>query len=137
VSDAGAPFDSDSAFGPRIDKQVLRALDITTSQSRGLRKRALINDYVTGVREGTYWGIMTHIAKYGPPAGALNASPQKIDELAGIRTRLNKFNEREQCELMNWGYAVCDAAMRRDVLAKQPPGTQIPQSAWPYPTFPL
>jgi NTE family protein len=137
VSDAGAPFDSDSAFGPRLDKQVLRALDITTNQSRGLRKRALISDYVAGAREGTYWGIMTRIAKYGPPAGSLAVAPQKTDELAGIRTRLNKFSEREQCELINWGYAVCDAAMRRDVLAKLPAGTPIPPSAWPYPNFPL
>ena len=40
-----------------------------------------------------------------------------------MRTRLNKFNEREQCELINWGYAICDAAIRRyvDAAAGPPP----------------
>jgi NTE family protein len=48
-----------------------------------------------------------------------------------MRTRLNRFTEQEQCELINWGYAVCDAALRRHVE----PSSIPPQ--WPYPRFAL
>jgi NTE family protein len=49
-----------------------------------------------------------------------------------MRTRLNPFSEREQGELINWGYAVCDAAIRRHVLADA-----VPPLQWPIPAFAL
>ena len=132
VSDAGAPFDSDSAFVARADKQVMRALDITTNQARSLRKRALISDFEEKKSKGTYWGIMTEIKKYELP-DVLPVPEAKTQELASIRTRLNRFSDSEQCQLINWGYAVCDAAMRRHVGA--PPAPSAP--AWPYPKYAL
>jgi NTE family protein len=32
--------------------------------------------------------------------------------LADIRTRLNPFTNQEQEQLINWGYALCDAGVR-------------------------
>ena len=52
--------------------------------------------------------------------------------LARIRTRLDPFSDAEQCSLINWGYAVCDAAMRKYVV----PGATQPAS-WPYPDYRL
>lgn len=131
VSDAGAPFRFDETPDTGWTKQAMRAMDIATSQSRGLRKRALIADYRSGARKGAYWGIMTEIDGYGL-TDALSCPPERTAELASIRTRLNSFNEREQCELINWGYAICDAAMRRYAGA-----SNQPQAAWPYPAFAL
>jgi NTE family protein len=54
------------------------------------------------------------------------------ETLAKIRTRLNPFSEAEQCSLINLGYAVCDAAVRRFANA---PSTPAP--TWPYPDFAL
>src|SRR5436309_1386954 len=52
--------------------------------------------------------------------------------LARIRTRLNPFTQAEQESLINWGYAVCDAAVRTYFnLHASPP------SGWPYPTYAL
>lgn len=132
VSDAGAPFDSDSGFDPRVDRQVMRALDITTNQARALRKRALVADFEAKACMGAYWGIMTEISRY-QLADALPVPDEKTQELASIRTRLNRFSESEQCQLINWGYAVCDAAMRRHVLDSPP----VVPSAWPYPDYAL
>lgn len=131
VSDAGAPFGSESDPGTSWHLQALRAMDITTNQSRGLRKRALVADYQQRIRSGAYWGIMTEIQGYTLP-DALSVPPGVTRELATIRTRLNPFNEAEQCRLINWGYAVCDAAMRRHVI----PGP-APTPAWPYPVYAL
>jgi hypothetical protein len=55
-------------------------------------------------------------------------SPAVTDQLARIRTRLNPFTKAEQCSLINWGYAVCDAVMRAFVVPDA-----APPPAWPYP----
>jgi NTE family protein len=131
TSDAGAPFglavDPETAW----HSQVLRALDVATNQSRGLRKRVLIGDYERGDRKGAYWGIDTDIRNYGI-ADALPVPSARAQELAAMRTRLDDFSDAEQGGLINWGYAVCDAAMRRHVT----PGTG-PAPAWPVPEFRL
>jgi NTE family protein len=48
-----------------------------------------------------------------------------------VRTRLNPLTAREQAQLINWGYALCDAAMRKHV------DSTIPRGHWPKPEFPL
>ena len=131
VSDAGAPFGGETDPETSWHHQALRAMDIATNQSRGLRKRALVADYQQHVRSGAYWGIMTEIQGYTLP-DALPVLPEVTRELATIRTRLNPFSEAEQCRLINWGYAVCDAAMRRYVM----PGP-VSAPTWPYSAFSL
>lgn len=136
VSDAGAPF----AYAPDTAtdwlRQTLRVLDITVNQARGLRKRWLI-EYLkkppAQKKGGTYWGIMTEIDGY-KLATALSVPAAVTARLARIRTRLNHFNEAEQCSLINWGYAVCDAAMRTYVI---PTSMSVQSPAWPYATFAL
>ena len=131
TSDAGAPFAL--ALDPETSwhGQVLRALDIATNQARALRKRMLIDDYTRGIRKGAYWGIATDIRAYGL-ADALPVLPARIAELAALRTRLDDFSDVEQGRLINWGYAVCDAAMRRHVTAGAGPAP-----AWPVPELRL
>lgn len=131
VSDAGAPFESEADPGTSWHRQALRAMNIATNQSRALRKRALISDYQQQVRTGTYWGIMTEIQGYGLP-DALPVPVKVTRELADIRTRLNPFSEAEQSRLINWGYAVCDAAMRRYVVPQS-----VSRPVWPYPAYAL
>jgi len=131
-SDAGAPFRPSFDFDAAWHQQALRALDVATDQSRALRKRALVGDYQSGSRKGAYWGIDTAIADYGL-AGALPVAPAKAAELAALRTRLNPFTEREQCELVNFGYALCDAALR----ARAPALGRGAAPSWPYPSFRL
>jgi NTE family protein len=131
VSDAGAPFEFKQLPDTSWLHQALRAMDVATNQSRGLRKRALITDYLSGQRKGAYWGIMTPIRDYGL-ADTLPCPPEVTRQLAAIRTRLNRFTDEEQGRLINWGYAVSDAALRRWAgVANQP------AAAWPYPIYAL
>jgi NTE family protein len=47
--------------------------------------------------------------------------------LAEIPTRLQATDEATQERLINWGYAVCDAGVRRHL------GLELGPPAWPYP----
>jgi NTE family protein len=114
VSDAGKPFEFDPASGGYLADQLGRIRDIGLNQALALRRRMLIDafQHQHGGAKGAYWGIDTEIANYGL-ADAIPVSARTSHELAQIRTRLNRFTEEEQDRLMNWGYAVCDAAIRR------------------------
>lgn len=132
VSDAGAPFTPDPDPPSAWHAQTLRAFYIATEQSRALRKRRLVSDYIEKQRQGSYWGIVTEIAGYQLP-DALPVSVEATGYMSTIRTRLNPFSEAEQCRLINGGYALCDAAMRKYVLST--PARKRPQ--WPYPEYSL
>jgi NTE family protein len=130
VSDAGKPFEIDAGIGTLAPRQVLRAMDIGLNQALALRKRMLMAAYARGDAKGAYWGIDTAITDYpATEVPALRVAPEKIADLAAIRTRLDRFKEQEQCELVNWGYAVCDAAVR----ARAPHVAFLSHApAWPY-----
>jgi NTE family protein len=131
VSDAGAPFGMQDKAKTDPVGQLSRALDIATDQARGLRARYLIELAKLRGQTVAYWGIDTAIDKY-PAAGKLPCDPAKTGGLKDIRTRLNAFDRSEQERLINWGYALCDAAMRSfiDPAAAGP-------TRWPCPASPL
>jgi NTE family protein len=114
VSDAGGQMGADE--DPKRDwvGHVLRVLNIIDNQVRSLRKRRLIESYRRGRREGAYWGIRTNIADYSV-SDALDCPVDRTTELADTKTRLKRLSPRRQERLINWGYAVCDAAMRKHV----------------------
>lgn len=112
VSDAGSPYvDADH---PSADwfHQLHAVFDIASDQARGVRKRWLIDQFERNEALGAYWGIETQITNYGLP-DALVVSSETIRDLSSTRTRLNAFSVTEQERLINWGYAVCDAGVRR------------------------
>jgi NTE family protein len=120
ISDGGGrlgPKPRPRAFWPL---QLYRVLSVIDNQVRSLRKRQAISAFEGDVRDGVYWGIRTNIAKYELP-DALPAPREKTIELAQIKTRLGRMPRVSQERLVNWGYAVCDAGMRRHVEAGSPP----------------
>jgi hypothetical protein len=72
-------------------------------------------------------GYLAKLADYGLP-DALPCPFAKTMVLAETKTRLKRLDADVQERLINWGYAVCDAAMRRHVE----PGTTA-RPAFPYP----
>ena len=126
VSDAGAKLKVEEralCLRRSLVARTMRTLDITIEQTRALRKRKLIDDYIGNVRGGAYWGIATEIDNYGLETAGLPPPIVHDDaitnSIAGIRTRLNRFTDVEQGRLINWGYALTDAAMRRHVLGRE------------------
>lgn len=108
-------------------RQSHRVLGVIDSQVRALRKRQAIESFKLGLREGTYWGIRTDIADYGL-ADALPCPADLTLALAQLPTRLAKTPAVVQERLINWGYAVCDAALRRHVDPQV-----APPHGFPYP----
>ena len=113
VSDGGqkiAPEEDPHHDWPR---HALRVLDVIDNQVRSLRKRYLIEAYQRGDRTGGYWGIRTHFADYDLANDPLKCAQRDPTQLADIPTRLEKMPRSMQDRLMNWGYAICDAALRK------------------------
>ena len=131
VSDAGAPFEIDeSPFEDNL-LQLGRVRDILIDQTRALRKRWLISELEAKRKQGAYWGIGTEINKLNA-FGALTADNSTTAELESIPTRLCRFDEKDQGHLINWGYALTDAALRTRA------GLNFgPASAWPLPEWSL
>jgi NTE family protein len=102
---------------------------IADNQVRNLRKRHLIDAYKRGERKGCYWGIRTGIEHYFAP-GKLPAPRERVLELAGLDTRLAALPAPAQERLINWGYAVSDAALRTHYDTTLLPG-QLPYPANP------
>jgi NTE family protein len=131
ASDAGAPFGMQDRAKTDPVGQLSRALDIATDQARGLRSRYLIELGKLRGQKIAYWGIDTQYDKY-PAANKIPCDPAKTNGLKDIRTRLDAFDETEQETLINWGYALCDAAMRSFIETGASPPTK-----WPCPAHPL
>lgn len=124
VSDGGAKITPEGSPAANWAEHSKRILDVIDNQVRSLRKRHLIDQYISKARSGAYWGIRTNIADYGLPA-TLPAPHDRTSALAETPTRLKAMSELRQNQLMNWGYAVCDAAIRKHVSDLLPPGFDV------------
>jgi NTE family protein len=114
VSDGGGQMQPEEE--PKNDwaRHSYRILEIIDNQVRALRKRQVVDSYISGARKGAYWGIRTDIGEYGL-ADALPCPVERTSELAQMPTRLKRIPDTGQERLINWGYAVCDAALRKHV----------------------
>lgn len=120
VSDGGGMYGPEPE--PKQDwlGHMRRVFDLVDNQVRSLRKRQVIDSFKSGARTGAYWGIWTDIADYGL-ADALPCPREKTAALASTSTRLKGMDTVLQDRLINWGYAVCDAAVRTHVAPSPPP----------------
>jgi len=131
VSDGGGRLQPEEEPSHLWGRHALRILDMIDRQVRSLRYRELISAYKSKTVGGTYWGTYTNIADYGVPT-PLNCPVEKTTELAHVPTRLAAMPAETQERLINWGYAVCDAAMRAHVDP-----TIAPATVFPYPAHPV
>jgi NTE family protein len=112
VSDAGGQLTPD----PRPDRDwpmhFVRVLGVIDSQVRALRKGQTIESLRRGDRDGVYLGIRSHVADY-QVEDPMPAPPDRTILLAEVPTRLDALGDSLQERLVNWGYAICDAGLRR------------------------
>ena len=133
VSDGGAPFKLKPSLKLDWVLQSKRAWLTTDRQVRALRKRQLIAAYKRRERLGTYWGIATDIEGYRDDdlADPLPCDTRATTELANIKTMLRPISKRDRYRLINWGYVVCDAAIRTHVDRSIPRPADIPHPKYP------
>ena len=94
--------------------QSMRVLKTIDNQVRALRKAEAIDGFEAKVRQGAYSGIRSAVSSY-PVTGTLECAEAATNHLAEIGTRLCGMKGQTQERLINWGYAICDAAMRSHV----------------------
>jgi NTE family protein len=116
VSDAGGKMEAEEEPKEDWARHSYRVLNLVDDQVRSLRKRQVVGSFVAGERKGAYWGIRSDIGDYGL-AGALPCPFDRTMALAKTPTRLKRMPDELQERLINWGYAVCDAAVRKHVDA--------------------
>lgn len=126
VSDGGKPFAAEENPSAAKLEQTLRVLDVIQNQVRARRVIELFGSHPEGSKVA-YWGIDTKIAIY-KVANALPCPPDRTEKLAAVATRLAAVPPAIQQRLINWGYAISDAAIRAFVDKTLPaPG------GFPYP----
>jgi NTE family protein len=127
VSDGGGqmpPMPEPPSDWARLSVRVLKTID---NQVRSLRKQQAIEGYKSGLRTGTYWGIRSHMADYPAPS-ELEFDQDATEALANYPTRLAEIDPPMRNRLINWGYAICDAAMRSHVTDS---GASAPAAKFP------
>jgi NTE family protein len=125
VSDGGGMYGAEENPSCGWFDHTRRVFDLVDNQVRSMRKRQLITSFQNGARKGTYWSIWSDIANY---LTALNlAAPfEKTQVLASTSTRLKSLATTTQQRLMNWGYGITDAALRKHLLPALPASTGFP-----------
>jgi NTE family protein len=125
VSDAGLAMSADPDPGTDWATHSKRVLDMIDNQVRALRKRQIIAGFRSGIRKGAFWSVRSKISDY-PVPGSLPCPEDRTAQLASIATRLAEMPRGVQERLINWGYAICDAGMRRWVDPSLPPPEGFP-----------
>ncbi|MDB5692920.1 MAG: putative esterase of the alpha-beta hydrolase superfamily [Alphaproteobacteria bacterium] len=117
VSDGGRKIDPEPAPHHDWPRHAVRVLQTIDNQVRSLRKRALIERYDSGAKQGCYWGVRSDAARYPAPADPLGTHGRDPAALAAIPTRLASLTRDQQDRLINWGYAISDIALRSHISA--------------------
>jgi NTE family protein len=133
VSDGGGKIEPEEEPKDDWARHSYRVLNLIDNQVRSLRKRQLIESYQAAptdanFRKGAYWGIRSDIADY-KLANTLPCPLERTQELASTPTRLKRVDDQLQERLINWGYAVCDAALRAHVTPSLPRADKFPYPA--------
>lgn len=127
VSDAGAALTAEEHPKRDWGRHAVRVLEVIDNQVRSLRKRQIIEALKdpNDVHDGAYWGIRSDMESF--PAKSPFACPiVRTTELAATPTRLKALPAALQERLINWGYAVCDVAIRSHVDRGIAPPTSFP-----------
>jgi NTE family protein len=129
VSDGGGATVDDPQPHKDWALHAYRILQLLDNQVGALRRRWLIDSFQRAQRKGTYWGMRTDINNYKLDS-ALPFPYNQAMQLASTPTRLKAMGANLQQRIINWGYAVCDAAIRKHV--QDPPDAKKP--AFPFPS---
>lgn len=131
VSDGGAPHGMAGGGFWNWYAQGMRVLAVEDNQVRSLRRRGLIDRFnagrAAGTAQGAYWSIGTNPSIYAD-VGGLPCRADAVVSLAHVDTRLHDFGDDVRGALVNWGYAICDKAVRRWYASDLPAATE-----WPMP----
>lgn len=119
VSDGGGQLAADPDPGNDALRHSIRVATILDHQVRNLRKRQIVEAYKTTDpdtgRDGTYWSIRSDIEGY-ELADALAFTKKSDMWPMDVPTRLKTLDDDVISDIIEFGYVICDTAVRRWVL---------------------
>ncbi|AGM45716.1 patatin-like phospholipase family protein [Aeromonas hydrophila] len=108
-------------------KQFNRMTDIMINQQRALRKRTLLNNLISGIYNGGYWGIDIRLTDSDREHFLLEKIFSKeYSHIKSLGTQLSKFSESDTRKLVNLGYCHTDLVLRQRFDKGLPTPTEIP-----------
>lgn len=111
VSDGGGRIAAEPQPHADWARHALRVNGLIDNQVRSLRNRQVVGSLVAGDRKGAYWSSRSDIGRF-PAEGTLPCPLERTTRLAELQTRLKAMDRVTQERLINWGYALSDAAYR-------------------------
>lgn len=131
VSDAGFPFATVGSSGSFVLSRLARASAISQNQVGSVRRRWLIEDFLAKKRTGTVWALQTAPKDFG--LGDARGYTENVELLHAVRTDLNAFTDGEVGCLVNHGYSLADAAVRKwvpDFCTNRAAAFEWPDPEW-------
>lgn len=125
VSNAGKPFEFRGEISRNWVSIGTRCLDVMDNQVLSQRKIALMNALESSQRTGAFWDIQQDIRKHDC-SERLPCPPERTAALARVGTDLAAKSNLLQEQLINWGYACADAAVRAWFNPTYPPPAGFP-----------
>ncbi len=149
-------FISDAGFSPLPSARpssgwyghIVRVFELVAHQSRKLRKRQVIESlklrdsmreagfqeqdplYRKFSRKGAYWGIRSDIKHYDLDS-YFDVPLREAQRLSELPVRLARMSRSDQARLIDWGYTVCDAALRRHFFKQGEAPASTPNGSFP------
>jgi NTE family protein len=119
VSDGGGTYSLNPKLPTDFIRLAIRVTETIDHQVRSLRLRQVMESYeptdgkgAPPRRKGAFWGIRTPYSKYPHRAAGIAAAPARTQELALVGTHMRGLDAGIAHRLVNWGYAISDAAIR-------------------------
>lgn len=125
VSDGGGQMSGEESPARNWLQHALRINGLIDNQVRALRKRQVVESLMSKDRQGTYFRMRGDISDYSVE-GSLPCPFERTYRLALTPTRLARIKRERQHNIINWGYALCDAAVRKWIDASLPPPERFP-----------
>jgi NTE family protein len=118
VSDGGGYVGHPQRIPADWVRGLRRVSGVIDHQVRNLRKRMLVAGYKQGDFSGAYWSIRSDPARY-PVPDRVPFDEVRAKELAAVPTRLAELADGDVEDLLGWGSAICDTALRSWVTSAQ------------------
>jgi NTE family protein len=118
VSDGGGTYKLDPDLRTDVIRLSIRVTQTIDHQVRSLRLRDLVENYkpvnktTPPRRKGALWMIRTPYSKYPVRSAGIVAPEKRTDQLALVGTHMRGLKPHLARRLVNWGYAISDAALR-------------------------
>jgi hypothetical protein len=112
VADGGSAVAADPRYDDWVGNRLVRSVAIQQQRGVELRRRWFVEAIQSGSIDGTYIGLAAHHADYGVE-DSTGYSLRQAQEIWRLPSGFVPLTMRQYALLVNHGYTIADAAIRR------------------------